>query len=222
MPAQGGGATQTSPAIRPRPASFEADPMTRWLHALYDWTLRAAARRDAQLVLFAIAFAESSFFPIPPDVLMIPMILAARNRAWVVAAIATLGSVLGGILGYLIGAFLFDAVAQPVLSFYGYLDAYADFARRYNEWGFWIVFAAGFTPIPFKVVTIASGATGLDPLLFIVASAVSRGARFFLVAGLLYHFGPPIRGFIERWLPQLTIAFFLLLFGGFVALRYLV
>lgn len=180
-----------------------------------------AAHRHALGVLFLVALIEASVFPIPPDVLLIPMVLAARERAWLIALVATLGSVLGGFLGYGIGWGLFESVGRPVLAFYGYVDRFEDFAAAYNEWGAWIVAGAGFTPFPYKVITIASGATGLDPATFGLASLVSRAGRFFLVAALLYWFGPPIRRFIEAWLPQLTLLFFVLLLGGFVALRWL-
>ena len=129
--------------------------------------------------------------------------------------------VLGGGLGYLIGAALFEALGRPLLEFYGQMGSFEEFRRVYDEWGAWIVAGAGFTPFPYKVVTIASGVVGLDPVTFMTASAVSRGARFFLVAALLWRFGPPIRSFIERYLPHLAWAFFILLIGGFVAVRYL-
>jgi membrane protein YqaA with SNARE-associated domain len=191
------------------------------LHRLYDWTMGLAGHRHALWVLAAIAFIESSVFPIPPDVLIIPMVLAAPARAWRIALVATLASVLGGGLGYLIGAALFETLGRPLLEFYGQMDSFEEFRRIYDEWGAWIVAGAGFTPFPYKVVTIASGAAGLDPVTFMAASAVSRGARFFLVAALLWKFGLPIRVFIEKYLPQLTWAFFILLIGGFVAIRYL-
>jgi membrane protein YqaA with SNARE-associated domain len=181
-----------------------------------------AAHRHALLALAVVSFAESSVFPIPPDVLLIPMILAARERAWLIATVCTVASVVGGVAGYAIGALLFDTVGQPIVEFYGYLDRFHEFQARYEEWGAWIVAGAGFTPFPYKVITITSGVMNLDFGVFMVASALSRGARFFLLALLLWHFGPPIRSFIERYLPQLTILFFLLLFGGFIALRYLV
>jgi membrane protein YqaA with SNARE-associated domain len=181
-----------------------------------------AAHRHALLALAVISFAESSVFPIPPDVLLIPMILAARERAWLIATVCTVASVVGGVAGYAIGALLFDTVGQPIVEFYGYVDRFHEFQGRYEEWGAWIVAGAGFTPFPYKVITITSGVMNLDFGVFMVASALSRGARFFLVALLLWHYGPPIRSFIERYLPQLTILFFLLLFGGFIALRYLV
>ncbi len=191
------------------------------LRRLYDWTMGLAGHRHALWVLAAVAFIESSVFPIPPDVLIIPMVLAARDRAWRIAAVATVASVLGGGLGYLIGAALFETLGRPLLEFYGQMDSFDEFRRIYEEWGDWIVAGAGFTPFPYKVVTIASGVAGLDPVTFMAASAASRGARFFLVAALLWQFGPPIRVFIEKYLPYLAWAFFILLIGGFVALRYL-
>lgn len=192
------------------------------LRRIYDRTMALAAHRNATWALAAISFAESSFFPIPPDVLLIPMVLANRARAWLYAAICTCASIVGGIAGWLIGAFLFDALAQPILQFYGYADKFEDFALRYNEYGAWIVFFAGLTPFPYKVITIASGATGLSMPIFLVASILSRGLRFFAVAGLLWWFGPPIRDFIERRLGLLFTIFVILLFGGFVVARYLV
>ena len=195
--------------------------MSRLLRQLYDWTMGLAASPHALWALFFIAFIESSFFPIPPDILIIPMVLAARRRAWLIAAVATAGSVLGGFFGYAIGAFFYETAGQPVLAFYGYEDKFQIFADYYNEWGAWIVAAGGFTPLPYKVITIASGVSGLDPVVFGVASVISRGARFFLLAGLLWYFGEPIRLFIERYLAQLALLFFALLFGGFIAIGYL-
>ena len=198
-----------------------AKTMSTLLRDLYSWTMNLAAAPHALWALFALAFIESSFFPIPPDILIIPMVLAARHRAWRIAAVATAGSVLGGYFGYAIGAFFFDTLGQPLLAVYGYEEKFQSFAGYYNEWGAWIVGGAGFTPLPYKVVTIASGVTSLDPTVFGIASVLSRGARFFLLAGLLWYFGEPIRLFIERYLAQLTILFFILLLGGFVALKYL-
>jgi len=189
------------------------------LRRLYDWTLSLAGHRHALWALAAIAFIESSVFPIPPDILIIPMVLAAPTRAWRVALVATVASVIGGLFGYVIGAFLFEALAQPILAFYGYEARFADFQERYNEWGAWIVAGAGFTPFPYKVITIASGATGLDPTVFIIASVLSRGGRFFLIAALLWRFGVPIRGFLERYLAPLTALFFILLLGGFLVAK---
>lgn len=190
------------------------------LQKLYDRTIALSAHRHALVALAVVAFVESSVFPIPPDVLLIPMVLAARDRAWIIAGVATVASVIGGFLGYAIGYLFFETIGQPVLAFYGYVDQFAAFREMYNAWGFWIVAGAGFTPFPYKVITIASGVTGLDIYQFTIASITSRGARFFLVAALLWHFGPPLRRFIEGNLAMLTTAFFVLLFGGFVALRY--
>ncbi|MCH8038141.1 MAG: DedA family protein [Proteobacteria bacterium] len=191
------------------------------LRRLYDWAMDMASHRHALWILAAVAFIESSVFPVPPDVLLIPMVLAARARAWRIAAVATVASVLGGGLGYLIGAVLFETVGRPLLEFYGQMESFQEFQVVYNEWGAWFVAGAGFTPFPYKVITIASGVAGLDPVVFMAASAVSRGARFFLVAALLWKFGPPIRRFIEKHLPVLAGLFFVLLFGGFLAVRYI-
>lgn len=191
------------------------------LRRLYDWTMSLAAHRRASHALAGVSFAESSFFPIPPDVLLIPMVIAERHRAWLYAGLCTVASVLGGLFGWLIGAFLFEALAQPILQVYGYADKFDEFAVHYNEWGWWIVFFGGLTPFPYKVITIASGATGLSLPVFLVASVLSRGMRFFAVSGLLYWVGPPIRDFIERRLGLVFTIFMVLLIGGFVAARYL-
>ena len=191
------------------------------LRRLYDWTMALAARPRAEWALAGVAFAESSFFPIPPDILLIPMVLADRRRAWRYAAVATVSSLIGGLAGYLIGAFVFDQVGRPLLEFYGYSARFDEFAAMYNDWGAWIVFAAGLTPFPYKVITIASGTTGLDIVVFMMASLAARGGRFFIVAALLYWVGPPIRAFIERRLGLVFTVFMLLLVGGFVVARYL-
>ncbi|MDF2764169.1 MAG: cytochrome [Rhodospirillales bacterium] len=188
---------------------------------LYDRTMSLASHRHAMRVLAVISFAESSFFPIPPDAMLIPMVLAHRDRAWAMAAVCTIASVLGGILGYVIGYFLFEAVGRPILDFYGYQDAFQRFADAYNEWGLWIILIKGLTPIPYKLVTIASGVAHFDPTVFILASIATRGARFFLVAALLRRFGPPIRTFVEKNLTAVATAALLLIVGGFVAVKYL-
>ena len=179
-----------------------------------------AAHRYALAALALIAFAESSIFPIPPDVLIIPMVLAAREQAWKIATIATVASVLGGLAGYGIGAGLYETLGRPILDFYGYEEKFAAFSGYYNEWGAWIVAIAGFSPIPYKVFTIASGVVDLDLTVFTVASTLSRGARFFLVVALLWYFGAPIRRFIENNLGTLTLIFCVLLFAGFVVIKY--
>ncbi|MCM2504251.1 DedA family protein [Aureimonas altamirensis] len=190
------------------------------IRALYDWTLRLAAKPRANYALGAVSFADSSFFPVPPDILLIPMVIANRRRAWRLALICTLTSVLGAIAGYVIGAALFEQVARPILALYGYSERFAEFAITYNEYGAWIVLIAGLTPFPFKVVTIASGATGLDFVSFVLLCTLARGTRFYLVAGLLYAFGPPIRDFIERRLGLVFVVLLVLLIGGFAAVRY--
>lgn len=191
------------------------------LRRLYDWTIDLARTPYALWALAVVAFIESSVFPIPPDVLMIPMIIARPSRAFVIAGVATVASVLGGILGYGIGWGLFETVGRPVLEFYG-KDAYFDeFALRYNDYGAWMVLFAGVTPFPYKVITIMSGATGLSVPVFMVASVLARGLRFFVVAALLWKFGAPIRDFIERRLGLMFTLFMVLLIGGFVAVRYL-
>jgi membrane protein YqaA with SNARE-associated domain len=191
------------------------------IRALYDWTMRSASHKRAPEALFAVSFIESSFFPIPPDVMLIPMVLAERANAWWFATIATVGSVLGGMFGYLIGYALFDAIGRYVLELYGALDKFEMFADQYNEYGAWIVFIFGVTPFPYKVITIASGTTGLNIGIFLLASVASRGLRFFVVAALLYWFGPAIRGFIEKQLNLVFTVFVVCLIGGFVAIRYL-
>jgi membrane protein YqaA with SNARE-associated domain len=192
------------------------------LRATYDWTIRLAARPRAAYALAAVSFAESSFFPIPPDALLVPMVLARRQAAWRLAFICTVASVLGALAGYAIGAFLFEQVAQPILAFYGYAGKFEAFAARYNEWGAWIVLIAGVTPFPFKIITIASGATGLNLVVFVAASIFARGVRFYAVAGLLYWFGPPMRDFIERRLGLVFTLGMILLLGGFALVRFVV
>lgn len=194
---------------------------TQMIRALYDWTIRLAEHPRAIWALAFVAFIESSVFPIPPDILMIPMILAAPRRAFVIATVATVCSVLGGMFGYWIGAVLYDTVGLPVLEFYGKTDNFETFSQTYNEWGAWAVLIAGVTPFPYKVVTILSGSTGLDLVVFTLASVLARGLRFFVVAALLWKFGAPIRDFIERRLGLMFTLFVLLLIGGFAVLKVL-
>jgi membrane protein YqaA with SNARE-associated domain len=191
------------------------------MRRVYDWTMQVAAHQKASHALFWVAFAESSFFPIPPDVMLIPMVVANRAKAWTYAAVATVGSVLGGILGYAIGYFLYETVGLWVINLYGLVTQFEEYRALYNEWGLWIILIKGMTPIPYKLVTIASGAAAFDFRVFIAASIVTRGLRFFMVAALLYWFGAPIREFIERRLTLATTAFVVVLVGGFVVVRYL-
>ncbi len=190
------------------------------LHRLYARVLALAASRRAPWWLAAIAFAESSFFPIPPDVLLIPMALAQPRRAWRYAAICTTASVLGGMLGYAIGYALFDYVALPILNFYHYQDSFEQFRQRFAENGVYIILIKGLLPIPFKIVTIASGLTAVNFPAFIAACIVTRGARFFLFAGLIRRFGDPVRDFIERRLTLVTSITAASIVLGFVAIRY--
>lgn len=192
------------------------------LRRLYNWTLGLAGHRRAAPALGLISFIESSIFPIPPDVMLIPMILADRQRAFRLALIATICSVLGGLAGYAIGVFLFDQFAEPLINFYGYADAFDRFRSGYQEDGGWAVFFFGVTPFPYKVITIASGVTRLDLLTFVLASIAARGLRFFVVATLLWYFGEPIRRFIEKYLGPLFILFVVCLIGGFVAVRFVI
>ncbi len=191
------------------------------LRRLYDWTISLAGTRHALWALALVSFAESSFFPIPPDVLMIPMIIARPRRAFLIATVALAASVLGGLFGYYIGAQLFDTVGRPVLEFYGKMQAADLFNARFRDWGAWAVLIAGVTPFPFKVITIMSGWTGLNLPVFVVSAIVARGLRFFIVAALLWQFGAPIRDFIERRLGMMFSLFVALLLGGFWLVRYL-
>ncbi len=191
------------------------------LRRTYDWTMALSAKRHAEAALAGVAFAESSFFPIPPDLLLIPMVLSERSKAWRFALVATIGSVVGGLFGYAIGALLFVQVARPILDFYGYTAKFEAFATLYSDWGWVIVFTAGLTPFPYKVITIASGATHLNLAVFVVASIIARSLRFFAVTGLLYWVGPPTRTFIEERLGLVFTVFVILLVGGFVLARYL-
>jgi membrane protein YqaA with SNARE-associated domain len=191
------------------------------LRTLYGRVMTLAASPHASWWLALIAFAEASFFPIPPDVMLVPMALARPRSAWRFALICTLASVAGGALGYLIGYAVFDQLAQPILRLYGYGAAYAAFQAKFQEYGLWIILIKGLTPIPYKIVTIAAGAARFDFALFMLASVITRGARFFLAATLLHYYGDAVRVFIERRLTLVTSAFAVALVGGFLALKFL-
>jgi membrane protein YqaA with SNARE-associated domain len=178
--------------------------------------MRLADHPRALWALAIVSFVESSFFPIPPDVLMIPMILAAPRKAWLIAGVALVSSVLGGLLGYAIGAFAYDQIGQPILAALGKGDAAAAFSTKFNDFGFWAVLGAGVTPFPYKVITIMSGWTGMPIATFMATSILARGLRFFVVAALLYHFGEPVRAFIEKRFGLVATLFVVLLFGGFL------
>ena len=191
------------------------------LQRLYMRTLALAASPRAPWWLAVVAFAESSFFPIPPDALLIPMALARPDRAWRFAAICTAASVTGGALGYAIGYFVFDQLARPLIEFYGYAERFAAFQDLYGRYGLWVILVKGLTPIPYKIVTIASGAARFDFWVFMAASLATRGARFFIVAALLRAFGDPVRDFIERRLTLVTSLLVAGIVGGFLVLRLL-
>ena len=189
------------------------------LRDLYNRVLALSAHPRAPTWLGVVSFAESSFFPIPPDAMLVPMCLARPQRALQYAAVCTIASVVGGMLGYAIGFWLFDALAMPVLRAYGYGDALARFTAWYDQWGVWVILIKGLTPIPYKIVTIASGAAHFDFLTFLMASIVTRGARFFVLALLLRKFGEPIRAFIERRLTLITSVAAAGIVGGFLLLK---
>jgi len=188
---------------------------------LYDWTLLKSSQKGASWFLCIISFAESSFFPIPPDIILIPMVLAKRAKAFFYALICTLSSVFGGLFGYLIGLLLFNSIGILLINFYHLDEQIIEFKNYYNLYGAWIVIIAGFTPFPFKVITIASGLFQLNFIVFIICSILSRGARFYLVSGLLYYFGDSIKIFIEKYFNFLTILFFIVLIGGILIIKVL-
>lgn len=186
---------------------------------MYDWVLRLAHTRHGTLALFLLSFAESSFFPIPPDVLQIALTLEKRSKAFYYAFVSTVGSVLGGVAGYGIGWGLWELVEGPFYRYIAPKETFDQVAQLFDKYDFWAIFIAAFTPIPYKVFTVSAGVFHLSLVMFIVASIIGRGARFFIVAGLLYKFGAPIKTFIERYFNLLTIVFTLLAVGGFALLK---
>jgi membrane protein YqaA with SNARE-associated domain len=190
------------------------------LRDLYDKVIKLSESKNALPTLAAVSFAESSFFPIPPDVILVPMCLAQPQKARLFAAVCTIASVLGGILGYFIGAFLYDTLGQWLISLYGYGDSVEAFREAYAKWGAWIILIKGMTPIPYKIVTIASGFAGYDFFMFVLLSLITRGARFFLVAELLRIYGDPIREFIEKRLTLVLTGFLAAIVGGFFIAKY--
>ena len=191
------------------------------MQALYDWMMVNAVGRNAWATLFIVSFAESSFFPIIPDVMLVPMILAERKHAFRLAAWCTLASVLGGMLGYAIGAFLYDSIGRWLISLYGYGDKVDEFRAFYAEWGAWVILVKGVSPIPYKVVTILSGFAAYNFPMFVLLSIITRGARFTLWAILLYLYGEPIRAFIEKRLELVLFATFIIIMTGFLLATYM-
>ena len=191
------------------------------LQRIYDWMMEKAAHRHALAWLAAVSFVESSFFPIPPDVMLIPMILAAPSRWFRIALTCTLASVVGGFFGYAIGALAMDTVGHAILAAFHLSDKFEAMRPLVEQYGVWVILVKGMTPIPYKLITITAGAFHFDLVKFTLASIAARGMRFFVVAVLLWKFGEPIRGFVETRLKLVTTAFVLLLVGGFVALKVL-
>ena len=191
-----------------------------WLRAIYDWVLGFAERPEGDRALFLIAFAEASFFPIPPDMLLIPLAVGAPGKALRFAAVCTVGSVLGAMLGYLLGLQFYEVLGRRIIEFYGAQDGYQQTRELYQNWDAIAVAVAGFTPIPYKVFTIAAGVFHINFLTFLLASLLSRGARFFLVGGLILWFGPEIKRFMDRYFNLLTVVFGVLMIGGFLILKY--
>lgn len=189
------------------------------IRGVYNKVISYAQHPKAGYVLFVIAFLESSCFPIPPDVLMIPMMISKPSKSFRYAMICLMASVFGGFAGYAIGLFLYDTVALPIFKFYGYMDKLDVFTDYYNAYGAWIVAVAGFTPFPYKIITILSGMTHLNFIIFTISSILSRGGRFFLLAFLLWKFGAPIQVFIDKHLGKLSMLFMLLLFGSFLLIK---
>ena len=192
------------------------------LRRLYDWTLAMAEHPWALWIMASVSFIESSVFPITPLVMVIPMVLARPDRAWLIAGVCTLASTAGGVFGWWIGATLFDQVAAPVIEFYGKTDAIAEAKEMFNENGFLAVLTAAFTPFPYKVVTLLSGATGLSLVTLIVASLIGRGAQFFIVAGVLWYVGPPAKALLDKYFGIAAALMGVLLIGGFVLVKVVI
>jgi len=192
------------------------------LRRLYDWCLAAAGKPHALWLMAAVSFAESSFFPVPPDVMMVPMALARPDRAWRYAAVCTVASVVGGLLGYAIGAFLYDTIGHWLMQLYGHGEKIETFREAYRQYGAWIILGKGVTPIPYKLVTITAGFAGYSLPLFVLCSAATRGARFFLLAFLLWRFGDKARAIIEERLGFWLTVTALTVVAGFVLVTWLV
>lgn len=206
--------------VEQQPSDAAEPPRRGIIRRLYGWTMAKAAAPNARVMLFIISFAESSFFPIPPDVMLVPMCLADRSRAFLLAAWCTLGSVIGGIFGYLIGALLYESVGQWLISAYGYGESMDAFRALYAEYGPWTLLVGGLTPVPYKLITIASGIAGYDFVLFVLLSALTRGFRFTVEAALVYYVGEPVREFVEKRLEVVFSIAVALLIAGFIVVRY--
>ena len=186
----------------------------KFIRSLYNWTLLKAKHKYSVWILSIVSFTESSFFPIPPDVLLIPMIIANRAKTWAYAFVCTVSSVIGGIAGYAIGYFFYNSIGILIIDAYGLMNSFKSFENYYNQYGILIVLGAGFTPFPFKFITIASGVFNLNILLFILTAFIARGLRFYLLAGILFIFGEKIKILIDKYFNILTILFFIILIGS--------
>ncbi|MCK5235457.1 MAG: DedA family protein [Deltaproteobacteria bacterium] len=193
----------------------------RFIKKIYDWVLSWADTKYALPALFLLAVAESSFFPIPPDVLLIALAISIPTKAFRYALIVSIGSVVGGVIGYALGFYFMETVGNSIIALYGFEDKFLRIQELYREYDAWAVAIAGFTPIPYKVFTITAGAFNIDFLVFLVASAVSRSLRFFILAILIYHYGAHIKSFIDRYFNVITIVFTVLLIGGFVLVKFM-
>ena len=192
-----------------------------FIRAIYDWAIRLSGTKHAAWALAGISFIESSIFPLPPDVVLIPMCLARRDKAFLYATVCTVTSVLGGLLGYWIGHAAFESFGKHIVELYGFMGKFDEMKKNFNEYGGWIILAKGMTPLPYKILTILAGVMNMPLPLFIASSIGARAMRFYLVAGLLWKFGEPVRHFIEKYLGWVTLGFLILLIGGFVALKYI-
>lgn len=191
------------------------------LHRMYDWCLKAADTKRAKYIMYLVAFAESSFFPLPPDLMLIPMVLANRVLAWRLAFGATIFSVLGGILGYAIGYYLFSTMGDLIIETYGLHHTFERFQKEFQNYGFWIISLKGLTPIPFKLVTIASGAAHFDITQFLIASTIARAFRFYLLSAILYFFGPIAKQYIEKYLTVALLTSLGIIVTGFIIVKCL-
>ncbi|MFP4476647.1 MAG: YqaA family protein [Desulfatibacillaceae bacterium] len=191
------------------------------IRRLYDWTVHWAQTPYGVWALFVLAFAESSFFPIPPDVLLIALAVAIPKNSLKYAMYCSVGSILGGAFGYLLGWQFMGTIGDSIVAFYGYETQFGEFRDLFAQYDVWVVGIAGFSPIPYKIITITAGVVEANFAIFLLVSAISRSARFFLVGGLIYRFGPTIQPFIEKYLDWLAIAFTILLIGGFVVIKLL-
>jgi len=203
----------------------------QWLKNLYNWVLSWSNSRWGAFALFFLAFIESSFFPIPPDVLLIALCLGSRSKSIYYVIVCSLGSALGGIFGYSIGYFLWWNSAQEFSQFANFFfntipgfsaEIFFEIKQKYEEWNFWVIFVSGFTPIPFKVFTVSAGAFNINFNLFLIASLIARSARFLIIGGLIWRFGEPIRSFIDKYFNVLAFLFSFLLVGSFFIIKYLV